>query len=109
MNDQLFCRKLKLAVDNLDQRIRNGILPEDAWNQSSVELAQAAESHCRLFIVSRFVEAVSDLEGKVSRSLQEVLSQLCELYAVYWILQRLGDFLQVGNQIGIKIASIIFF
>ena len=81
----------------MDRRIRGGALPEDAWNETSIELASAAESHCREFIVFRFAESVKDLNTKISKDLHQVLSQLCELYATYMVIQKLGDFLQVGS------------
>lgn len=80
----------------MDRRIRSGASPEDAWNQTSIELAHCAESHCRAFLVMRFVESVRGLTS-VSNSLHEVLMQLCELYLIYWVLQRLGDFLRVST------------
>jgi len=79
----------------MDRRIRNGVSIEDAWNQTSIELAHCAESHCRAFLVMRFVENVRELTS-ISKQLHEVLMQLCELYSIYWVLQRLGDFLRVS-------------
>lgn len=87
--------KIRLATENMDRRIRSSASPEDAWNQTSIELAHCAESHCRAFLVMRFVEAVSGLT-RISKQLHEVLIQLCELYSIYWVLQRLGDFLRVS-------------
>lgn len=89
-------RKIRLATENMDRRIHNGISAEDAWNQTSIELARCAEAHCRTFIVMRFAESVKNAVS-VSKELREVLQHLCELYAVYWVLQRLGDFLQVST------------
>lgn len=85
--------KIRLAAENMDRRIRSGVSQEDAWNQTSIELAQCAEAHCRAFIVKRFVEAVKEINS-VSKELHAVLLQLCELYAIYWVLQRLGAFLR---------------
>ncbi|KAG5309180.1 ACOX1 oxidase, partial [Pseudoatta argentina] len=85
--------KIRLATENMDRRIRSGTSPEDAWNKTSIELAHCAESHCRAFLVMRFVENVRGLTS-VSKQLREVLMQLCELYSIYWVLQRLGDFLR---------------
>lgn len=79
----------------MERRIRCGMALEDAWNETSIELAQAADSHCRAFIVLRFVEAVRGLSSTVSQSLHDVLMQLCELYCVNSVLLRLGDFLRV--------------
>ncbi|KAK0180414.1 hypothetical protein PV327_006058 [Microctonus hyperodae] len=85
--------KIRLATENIDKRIRAGENSEDAWNHTSIELIQAAEAHCRAFLVLRFVEWVKSLTT-VSKELHQVLEQLCELYAVYWVLQRVGDFLR---------------
>ncbi|XP_032663048.1 probable peroxisomal acyl-coenzyme A oxidase 1 isoform X2 [Odontomachus brunneus] len=85
--------KIRLATENMDQRIRAGVSPEDAWNQTSIELAHCAESHCRAFIVMRFVETIMNLTS-LSKECHQVLMQLCELYSIYWVLQRLGDFLR---------------
>lgn len=79
-----------------------GESPEDAWNHTSIELVQAAEAHCRSFLVQRFVEWITSLTT-VSRELHEVLKLLCELYAVYWVLQRVGDFLRVSLLYSINI------
>ncbi|XP_043266222.1 probable peroxisomal acyl-coenzyme A oxidase 1 isoform X2 [Colletes gigas] len=88
--------KIRLATENMDRRIRSGVSPEDAWNETSIELARCAEAHCRAFIVMRFAESVKEFVS-VSKELREVLQHLCELYAVYWVLQRLGDFLQFSS------------
>jgi acyl-CoA oxidase len=80
----------------MDRRIRCGLSMEDAWNETSIELAQAAESHCRAFIVLRYVETVKSLSSNISKSLSEVLMQMCELYMIYSVLHRLGDFLRVS-------------
>lgn len=88
--------KIRLAAQNIDHKIRKGRSPEDAWNETSIELAQAAESHCRAFIVATYVNAMNEVKG-VSNELRQVFMQLCELYCVYWVLQRLGDFLRFSS------------
>ena len=94
-NNQLFNnRKIQLAVENMERRIKTGMSQEDAWNATSIELSQAAESHCRVFVVETFVNGVKGLTF-LSKNLQQVLLQLCELYSIYWVLQRVGDFLRV--------------
>lgn len=94
--------KLRLASDNMDFRINKGIHPEDAWNQTSLELTQCAEAYCRAFVVEKFIE--DPQKNSVSKELHEVLLQMCELYAVYWILQKRGDFLQFSS---LKIENIL--
>lgn len=88
--------KIRLAAQNIDHKMRRGRSPEDAWNETSIELVQAAESHCRAFIVATFVNAMSEVKG-ISNELHQVFMQLCELYCVYWVLQRLGDFLRFSS------------
>ncbi|XP_017889643.1 probable peroxisomal acyl-coenzyme A oxidase 1 [Ceratina calcarata] len=87
---------IRLATENMDQRIRNGVSPEDAWNQTSIQLTQCAEAHCRAFIVKTFIESVRRVSS-MSAELRKVLYQLCELYAVHWLLQKRGDFYQFYN------------
>lgn len=79
----------------MDRRIHNGISAEDAWNQTSIELAYCAEAHCRAFIVKTFVENIKEIRS-ISDQLKQVLFQLCELYVIYWVLQKRGDFFQVS-------------
>ncbi|XP_053999153.1 probable peroxisomal acyl-coenzyme A oxidase 1 [Hylaeus anthracinus] len=97
--------KIGLATENMDRRIRNGVSPEDAWNQTSIELSRGAEAHCRAFIVMRFAESVKNFVS-VSKELRIVLQYLCELYAVYWVLQRLGDFLQFSSLTNEDVPSV---
>ncbi|XP_074109403.1 acyl-coenzyme A oxidase 1 [Cotesia typhae] len=85
--------KIRTATENIDRRMRKGESPEDAWNHTSIELVQAAEAHCRAFLVLRFAEWIKSLTN-ISKELHNVLRELCEMYAVYWVLQRLGDFLR---------------
>jgi hypothetical protein len=40
------CRKIKVCAENMDKRIKGGFCPEDAWNMTSIELAQCAEVIC---------------------------------------------------------------
>ena len=51
------------------------------------------QAHCRAFLVSKFYESVEKLNP--SSEVKSVLRQLSELYALYWILEKLGDFLRV--------------
>lgn len=86
--------KIKMATEHMELRIKSGTSSEDAWNQTSIELAQAAEAHCRAFLVSRFIDWVKGKKDKNTKELHQVIEQLSELYAVYWVLQRVGDFLR---------------
>ena len=90
---QTAARKIELANRHINERVRNGKVYEDAWNESSIELVAAAEAHCRAFIVETFRNTVNGLE--VSTELKIVLVQLLNLYAVYTALRLTGDLLRV--------------
>lgn len=81
----------------MERRTRGGMPPEDAWNDTSIELVAAAVAHCRAFMVDKFAYAVA--RSPVSDSLKTVLSQLAELYAIYWLLNNKGDFLVVSTSV----------
>lgn len=86
--------KVRQATENLEKRQRGGLSYEEAWNRTSIELTQCAEAHCRAFLVAKFYEAVEELNA--SQEAKTVLRQLVQLYAMHWLLQRLGDFLRVS-------------
>ncbi|EEB20498.1 Acyl-coenzyme A oxidase 1, peroxisomal, putative [Pediculus humanus corporis] len=96
--------KLKTAVENLEKRQNDGIPQEDAWNMSHLELTGCAEAHCRAFLVSKFYESVEKLNP--SSEVKSVLRQLSELYALYWILEKLGDFLRFSSLESSQVGTI---
>lgn len=77
----------------MNERIKQGVAPEDAWNQTSIELVAAAEAHCRAFIVNIFYEKIQQVN--VSVELRKILDHLVELYAVNTLLKCSGDLLRV--------------
>ncbi|KAK6618015.1 hypothetical protein RUM44_002457 [Polyplax serrata] len=89
---EVFVGKLKLAVENLERRIRGGQSYEHAWNMTHIELTDCAEAHCRAFLVTRFHEAIENMNP--SPEVKRVLRQLVELYTLFWLMQKLGDFLR---------------
>lgn len=96
--------KIKLATENLEKRQRGGVSYEDAWNMTSIELTQAAEAHCRQFLVTKFHEGVEELN--VSPAVKTVLRQLVQLYAIYWLLNRVGDFLRFSCLKGAQVSEL---
>ncbi|XP_060825331.1 probable peroxisomal acyl-coenzyme A oxidase 1 [Bombus pascuorum] len=85
-----------LAADHLDRRIHDGVPTEEAWNQTSIELAQCAEAHARVFIVKTFAKSIKQLNSK-SEEFRQVMFQLCELYILYWALKNVGNFLRFSS------------
>lgn len=90
----MICRKIELANKHINNRIKSGQSYEEAWNNSSIELVEAAEIHGRIFIVDTFHQYVQKLD--VSNSLKEILQQLDQLYAVSQALKLSGHLLLVS-------------
>lgn len=53
------------------------------------------KAHCRSFLVDCFYEEVKT--SQISPAMKTVLTQLCELYGVYFLLKKLGHFLMVSS------------
>ncbi|KAF4532170.1 hypothetical protein B566_EDAN002232 [Ephemera danica] len=101
---QIAAGKVVRCGELLKQREASGLQAEDAWNCVSVQLVEAAEAHCRAFIVERYVEAIRTGMKELSPELQAVMQQLCELYCVFWVLLKTGDFLLYTGMHGSDIS-----
>ncbi|KAI5632447.1 acyl-CoA oxidase domain-containing protein [Phthorimaea operculella] len=86
--------KIALCVANIEKREKTGLCYEDAWNMTSVQLASASEAHCRAMLLQCYYEETEKLIETASPALKVVLAQLCDIYIVYWALQRVGDLLR---------------
>ncbi|XP_047985323.1 probable peroxisomal acyl-coenzyme A oxidase 1 [Leguminivora glycinivorella] len=91
---QVSAGKIGACVANIEKRQRTGMSYEDAWNMTSVQLANASEAHCRAFILTTYFTETENQIKSVSPALRTVLLQLVDLYVVYWALQRVGDLLR---------------
>ncbi|XP_076456592.1 peroxisomal acyl-coenzyme A oxidase 1-like [Babylonia areolata] len=85
-------RLVRAVSDKLEAAAGRGEKPYAAWNNSSVELVQAATAHVKAYVVKSLAETVSTMTGK----LRTVVEKLCQLYSVVGILASLGDFLEDG-------------
>lgn len=92
--------KIELAHRHMNDRIRRGLDSEYAWNETSIELVAASEAHCRAFIVETYYNSVQQVVPTVSKELGKVLTELCELYAVYTLQRCIGDLLRFSNITG---------
>lgn len=82
-------------MNELEESNRQGMASHHAWNQSNVSLIKAAQAHARYLVADCFVKSVK--EGQYSAAVRSILVQLCELFLIYWITERSGDFLMVIN------------
>lgn len=90
------CSKVRLAYDHIENRKHLGFGPEDAANATSIELAQAAEAHCRAFLVQSSYEMTKNMALTSSSAFTTVIQQLIELYALETCTNSLGDLLRVS-------------
>ena len=88
--------KVRLAYENIERRKKSGYSVEGATNMTSIELAQAAEAHCRAYLVQSSYEMAKGFGSHVSNSLATVLHQLIELYAVETCLKSIADLIRVS-------------
>jgi len=63
-------RKVKLAAEHVERRSKSGYASEDAWNETSIELVQAAEVRSQVEIRSQLIvdancHVTSDLDKKI--------------------------------------------
>ena len=69
--------------------------PEDAWNETSIELTQAAMAHTRYYVISENAHALYSI--KMSPEVKKVLTQLFHLISIHWIMRFSGDFQIYGG------------
>ncbi|XP_074656011.1 peroxisomal acyl-coenzyme A oxidase 1-like [Tubulanus polymorphus] len=87
-------REVIQMYDRLEHSKLEGNQSEIAWNMCSVQLVQGAKAHCQYFIVKTFADCLQ--QGDLEPSVKTILTKLFQLYGVYNIKERLGDFLQDG-------------
>lgn len=96
--------KIELANKHINDRVRRGEGSEDAWNNTSVELVEAADVHGRTFIVETYYNTIRNLG--CSNELKIVMVQLMELYAVTQALRLRGDLLRFTETTGSDIETL---
>lgn len=85
--------KIRLAYENMTRRKNNGMTREEAANQSSIELVQAADLHGRSFLATSALKKLSNISS-ISSSLQRVLLDVLELYLVQAFFRHMSDILR---------------
>uniref|UniRef100_A0A1L8DYW9 Acyl-coenzyme A oxidase n=2 Tax=Nyssomyia neivai TaxID=330878 RepID=A0A1L8DYW9_9DIPT len=86
--------KIRIAAESVEQRMGEGKKTGTAANESSIELVEAADAHCRAFILRAGAKSIDEVTRKVSPALGGVLRDLLELYAVDAAKKALGDLLR---------------
>ncbi|XP_009984459.1 PREDICTED: peroxisomal acyl-coenzyme A oxidase 2 [Tauraco erythrolophus] len=87
-------RLISSTAAKLQDLMQSGVKKHDAWNQCTVQLAQAAKAHCHYITVKNFAETVEKLETKAG--IQKIMKHLCDLFALHGIFSNAGAFLHDG-------------
>ncbi|XP_014097200.2 acyl-coenzyme A oxidase 1 isoform X1 [Bactrocera oleae] len=87
--------KVRLAFENMSQRLKQGQTEGEAANNTGLELTQAAELHGRSFIAATFLAHVTGpAAAERSAAFNRVLQNLLELYLVHTTQRHLSAILQ---------------
>lgn len=89
--------KVRRAYVNIEERKKSGMSHENAFNHTSIELANAAEAHSRAILVESGYMMVGRHLKKVSPALGSILQKIVDLYAVEASLKAMGDLLRFTN------------
>ena len=86
--------KIALAFKHIEER-KKTCSPEEAVNQTGIELTKAAELHCQVFMLESLIGMVTETSKKLSPALATVFKDILELYSVDLTLRMMGNLLQV--------------
>ncbi|XP_076148999.1 peroxisomal acyl-coenzyme A oxidase 1 isoform X3 [Alosa pseudoharengus] len=84
---------VEVAAKSLQGELQKSKSPEDAWNNSSIDLVRASDAHCHYVVVKLFAAKLGEVGDT---GVHSALSTLALLYALHGVAQNSGDFLQAG-------------
>lgn len=87
-------RMIQIAYENIEARKGMGLAPEEAVNLTSIQLAKAAEMHCRAFLFESGYLSIGKVVKRMSPELGRVLQDMLELYAVDSALLNTSSLMQ---------------
>lgn len=90
-------KMIQIANEKIEAKKKTGMSHEEAVNGASIELARAAEMHCRAFLIESGYLSITELVKNMSRELGKVLLDLIELYAVDSVLRNMAHLLRFVN------------
>ncbi|XP_077990002.1 peroxisomal acyl-coenzyme A oxidase 1-like [Glandiceps talaboti] len=98
------CGLVNEAAQKLQSEITKGTPQHVAWNNSHLLLIKAAEAHCHFVVMKSFIDFT--MTTPMEQPIRDVLTKLCQLYALYGIRENAGDFLQDGYMNGDQISMV---
>ncbi|NXP70043.1 ACOX2 oxidase, partial [Ramphastos sulfuratus] len=97
-------RLVSSTAAKLQDLIQSGVKKHDAWNQCTVQMAQAAKAHCHYIAVKNFAETVEKLQTQAG--IQKIMKHLCDLFALHGIFSNAGAFLHDGYLSGAQMDMV---
>lgn len=89
-------KKIAEANKHLEEK-KKYLSPEEAANQTGIELTKASELHCQAFLLQATIEVLEESSKSVSSKLSGVFMDLLNLYSVDLALRYIGNLLQVTH------------
>lgn len=96
-------RILKSAATRFKYHIDEGMDSFDAFNQTQYHMLKVGFAYIERVILEQFVEGIQQVEDEASR---EVLTRVCQLFALSQIEQHKGWYLENGYMEGVKTKAI---
>ncbi|KAM9314154.1 peroxisomal acyl-coenzyme A oxidase 1 isoform 1-T1 [Pholidichthys leucotaenia] len=84
---------VEVAAKSIQQELQHRKSPEDAWNNSAIDLVRASDAHCHYVVVKLFTDKLGEISDTAIHSM---LSTLALLYTLYGVTKNSGDFLQAS-------------
>jgi len=94
-------RAARLLVEvaaQMQASITGGKSPQEAWNETLVEMARTSRAYSQFLLLRNFVDGIEDEEkaAAIGGTESDVLRDLARLFGLYWMERELGDFLEDG-------------
>ncbi|XP_075168763.1 acyl-coenzyme A oxidase 1-like [Haematobia irritans] len=87
--------KTRIAFESFSERMMAGQSQGEAFNNTGIEITQAAEYHGRQFVAETFCKAILGPRlANLSKPTKAVMKTLVELYLVHITLRHLSDILR---------------
>jgi acyl-CoA oxidase len=83
----------------IQERMAAGRTPDEAWNDTLIEMARTSRAYSQFLLLHNFIKAINEEEATqatVGATEVAVLRDLGRMCALFWIEKDLGDFLEDG-------------
>jgi acyl-CoA oxidase len=91
-------RLLVNVAKQIQESVMSGKQMQEAWNNALVSMARASRSYSLFLLLQNFMDGINEEQKNYALGHAEatVLGDLARLFALYWMEQDLGEFLEDG-------------